>query len=73
MWEKKDNGEEITNIKWEIVEKCQEYVGSSKKCDVCLTEKLCIMKDKNSNSLNKRFKLTNKSACTWLFGKVKDG
>ena len=74
VWEKKDKGVEINNIKWEIVEKCQEYVSGSKKCDVCLTEKLHIMKDNNCNSLNKRSELTNKCIHmrSWLLDKVKD-
>ena len=30
------------------------------KCDVCLSEKLAIMKDKDSRSINKRTELMNK-------------
>ena len=72
VWEKKDKGEQITDIKWEIVKKCQEYVGGSAKCDVCVTEKLYIMKEK-SNSLNKRSELNNKCMHmrSWLLDKVK--
>ena len=74
VWEKRDKGEEITSIKWEILKECNEYVGGD-KCDVCLTEKLFIMKDKDPNSLNKRSELMNKCLHmrSWLLAKVKDG
>ena len=73
MWQRKDKGEEITDIKWEILEKCHEYVGGRSKCDVCVTEKLCIMKNKSPNSLNKRSELTNKCLHmrSWLLDKAK--
>ena len=35
------------------------------KCDVCLSEKLAIMKDKDSRSINKRTELMNKCRHEW--------
>ena len=45
-------------IKWSIVKKVPAYKGGSKRCNLCLEEKLLIMKDKNL--LNKRSELFNK-------------
>ena len=42
IWSLKDKGENPT-VKWEVVKKCQPYVCGSRKCDICLTEKLCIL------------------------------
>ena len=42
IWSLKDKGEEPT-VKWEIVKKCRPYACGSRRCDVCLTEKLCIL------------------------------
>ena len=57
-----------------MLKKYKEYIGGSDTCDVCLTEKLCIMKDKNPQSLNKRSELTNKCMHmrSWLLDRVKD-
>ena len=35
------------------------------KCDVCQSEKLAIMKDKDSRSINKRTELMNKCRHKW--------
>ena len=55
MWELKGKGVNAT-IEWEIVKKCRKYASGDKKCDVCLTEKLEIMKGKMKGirMLNKR-------------------
>ena len=57
VWNKKDKGVEVTSTKWEVVKKCQRYGPGQKKCDVCISEKLAIMKDKDSNTLNRRTEL----------------
>ena len=43
VWRLKDKGETPT-IKWEILKKCRPYTCGSRRCDVCLSEKLCILK-----------------------------
>ena len=45
FWNCKDSGEQPT-IKWSIVKKCKKYKCGTRKCDICLTEKLCILKSK---------------------------
>ena len=57
--EKKDGGVAIDNVKWEVIKKCHKYHPGGDMCDVCLTEKLSIMKNKAYNSLNKRHELMN--------------
>ena len=54
IWEQKNN-KINTNIKWEILSKCNTYKAGSKRCDLCLTEKLVTMK--KEGTLNKRFEL----------------
>ena len=47
VWDKRDEGVEIKEVKWEILKKCQKYEPGGRKCDVCLSEKLIIMKDRD--------------------------
>ena len=54
IWEQKDNNTSI-EIKWEILKKCHAYVSGMKRCDLCLAEKLIIMKQ--PGTLNKRSEL----------------
>ena len=65
IWHKKDSGIDITNVKWKILKECHGYQPGGDKCDVCLTEKLLIMKNKEDNSLNKRTELMNKCRHKW--------
>ena len=65
VWEKKDKGVNIKEVKYEILKKCHRYLAGGNKCDVCLSEKLAIMKDKDSRSLNKRTELNNKCRHRW--------
>ena len=44
---------------------CQQYTAEGDKCDVRLSEKLAIMKDKDSRSINKRTELMNKCKHKW--------
>ena len=48
---------DVPVIRWEILRLCKEYKTGTRKCDVCLTEKLMILKEKGPNSLNKRSEL----------------
>ena len=49
-----------TEIAWNIVKKCAPYHPSSKRCDLCITEKLIIIQAKEEGLLNKRSEITNK-------------
>lgn len=57
---KNKNGEKQHNIMWSIICKANAYNNRSKRCNLCLTEKLCIVKSKNNNLLNKRDELISK-------------
>ena len=58
-WKKKDEGVEITSTTWEMLKKCHAYKPGGKSCDLCLSEKLLIMKNKDPRSLNVRSELLN--------------
>ena len=55
FWSCVDNGER-PSIKWSIVKKCSKYKCGSRKCDLCLTEKLHILKSREQ-LLNRRSEL----------------
>ena len=59
FWKKRDEGVDITDTSWEILRKCRPYEPGGKSCDLCLSEKLFIMKNTDSRSLNKRSELLN--------------
>ena len=42
-----------------------KYTAGGDKCDVCLSEKLAIMKDNDRRSINKRTELMNKCRHKW--------
>ena len=67
VWDKKDEGIEIKSIKWEIIKQCHTYKAGADKCDVCLSEKLAIMNNKERNSLNKRSELMSRCAHRWRY------
>ena len=51
------------DLTWTILSRANEYKKGGKYCDLCLSEKLFILRNfNNSNSLNKRTELTNKCA-----------
>ena len=50
-----------TDIKWNIIKKCTVYQPGNYNCDLCLTEKLCIIKSANNpNNTNKRSDIGNR-------------
>ena len=53
VWELKDKGEDFT-IKWSVAGKAALYICDSKRCDLCLTEKLLIAKADLRALLNNR-------------------
>ena len=59
LWKLKDKGQQY-NIKWTIKKKATPYSNGSKRCNLCLTEKLCILKADRSSLLNKRSELISK-------------
>ena len=59
FWKIKDN-KRSTNIAWEILGRHQAYNTSSKRCSLCLNEKLKIALHGNNNMLNRRTEILNK-------------
>ena len=60
VWEKKDAGRSIDNVRWQLLKKCHKYEPGGRMCDVCLSEKLSIMKNREHNSLNQRSELMHR-------------
>ena len=61
IWE--NNLQPSPKIKWTIVKKCHRYTPGQKNCDLCLSEKVEIVKNLNNpQNLNKRTDIGNK--CT---------
>ena len=58
IWKLKDNIENY-KISWSIISSASAYNNISKRCNLCLTEKLYIKADKASN-LNKKTELISK-------------
>ena len=54
----KQNKTDFT-IKWSIVKKSISYTGESKRCNLCLDEKITILKEKNNCLLNKRSEIVS--------------
>ena len=59
IWQLKDSNTSFST-KWSIIARARPYHNSSKRCDLCLAEKLYIIKCSNSNLLNKRSELVSK-------------
>ena len=61
VWRMKDSQAEMPVIKWSIIKTAPAYNNISKRCLLCLNEKLCIIEhDDQENLLNKRSELVNK-------------
>ena len=60
VWHLKQNKTNFT-IKWSIIKKSISYTGGSKRCNLCLEEKISILKEKNNCLLTKRSEIV--SAC----------
>jgi hypothetical protein len=59
IWKLKENNEDYT-IKWSL-KHAISYTGGSKRCNLCLEEKFCILKDMNKDHLlNKRSEIFGK-------------
>ena len=58
MWELKDLGLE-PSVEWEIHKRSAPYKCGSRRCDLCLTEKMVIATADPKTTLNKRSELTS--------------
>ena len=56
IWKLRDYNQDF-NIKWTIISRARPYNNISKRCDLCLTEKLMIITANPDRILNKRSKL----------------
>ena len=59
IWELKENSENYT-IDWLIAMKAHPYICGTRKCDLCLCEKLLIARANSACLLNKRDELISK-------------
>ena len=59
IWKVKDQGRNY-RISCKIKNKATPYITGTKRCDLCLSEKLCILKADKSSLLNKRSELISK-------------
>ena len=59
IWQLKDDNIPYT-IKWDVVARSQPYVAGSKKCDVCLTEKMVIARSSHPGMINSRSEIVSK-------------
>ena len=66
VWDLKDKNRQF-EIAWTIEKECIPYKASSRKCDLCLTEKLCIVRGKADEMINKRSEIANKCRHTNKF------
>ena len=60
VWHLKQNKADFT-IKWSIRKKSISHTGGSKRCNLCLDEKISILRERNNCLLNKRPEIV--SAC----------
>ena len=62
FWDLKDSGKSpsVDDISWEILQKSTPYVCGSRRCDLCLSEKLHIILNRSHDLLNKRTEIANK-------------
>ncbi len=59
IWKLKDNKQDF-DITWSVLKQFISYTGGSKRCNLCLEENLCILKDKNKqNLLNKKSEIVS--------------
>ena len=59
IWDLKDSNIDFS-IKWSIITRASSYRGNPSRCNLCLTEKLCILSADRSTLLNKRSELITK-------------
>eukprot|EP00794_Sanderia_malayensis_P007476 gene7476-biopygen6026 len=59
IWDLKDKNKDY-DIQWTIITSANAYSNITKRCDLCLTEKLYIVNANNDSLLNKRSELISK-------------
>ena len=59
IWELKRDNRQFT-LKWENIKSARPYQNGSRRCDLCLTEKLLIIDGDDNKLLNKRSELISK-------------
>ena len=59
IWNLKDKNKQF-EIAWSAVMKCRPYQSTSRRCDLCLSEKLSIVQGDSSKMINKRSEIANK-------------
>ena len=59
IWKLKDNKENY-KISWSIISSASAYDNISKRCNLCLAEKLYIIKGYKASNLNKKAELISK-------------
>ena len=59
VWTAKERGDNF-NIKWDMQQKAFPYKCGTRKCDLCLNEKLLILKSDPEITLNKKSEILNK-------------
>ena len=59
VWQLKDNGKDFS-ISWKILERARPYSNTSKRCGLCLAEKLRIILTRDPTTLNSRTELVSK-------------
>ena len=57
IWDLKDKNIGYT-IDWKVITRAESYISGSKSCNLCLTEKVCILQ--KPDSINKRSELISK-------------
>ena len=59
IWELRDN-DTGHDIKWRIIKRANAYKGNPSRCNLCLSEKLCILTARGTSLLNRRSELVTK-------------
>ena len=59
IWELKDTDTSY-NLKWRIIKRANAYNGNPSRCNLCLSEKLCILNTQDVSLLNKKSELVTK-------------
>ena len=59
IWSLKDKNINY-NIQWEIIKRARAYKGKPSRCNLCLAEKICILRSTSNSLLNKRSELISK-------------
>ena len=59
VWKQKNSGKTV-NIKWSILRHATPRKPGTRRCNLCPTEKLCILRADQEKTLNKRTELFSK-------------